>query len=411
MSRVVGKRLRETREAQNLTLEQVADATHIRLHYLEAMESGNFNSLPSQLQIKGFLRAYGGYLGLNPESLIEAIDLDPWTALETLSDTKDLGRAAPDILTIDSAANFESIGQTLQTQREVLGLSLNDVEHHTHLRNRYLKALEAGDIEALPSPVQGRGMLKNYAGFLGLDPDEMLLRFADGLQARLVETAPRSSEGSVRPKSNFPRRERRFLSRDLVLGVVLALSLVVFIVWGTIQVTALRSNEIVEPTAPSIADVLLPSSTPALLPTLTPSVQLPPEENDGVVEVIEDRTAEETQAVIFLSENTEGAVQVQIVARQRAWMRITVDGEVEFDGRVIPGTAYGFAGQEYVEITTGNGAGLQVFYNDQDLGTLGTFGEVINFVITVNGVQTPTPTITLSPTATGTPEITPTPTP
>jgi hypothetical protein len=144
---------------------------------------------------------------------------------------------------------------------------------------------------------------------------------------------------------------------------------------------------------------------------LTPSAQLLPEENNGVVEVVEDRTAEGTQEVIFVSENTEGAVQVQIVARQRAWMRITVDGEVEFDGRVIPGTAYGFAGQEYVEITTGNGAGLQVFYNDQDLGTLGAFGEVINYVITVNGVQTPTPTITLSPTATGTPEVTLTPTP
>ena len=70
-------------------------------------------------------------------------------------------------------------------------------------------------------------------------------------------------------------------------------------------------------------------------------------------------------------------------------MRITVDGEVEFDGRVIPGNIYGFSGEEYVEITTGNGAGLQVLYNDLDLGTLGSFGEVINFVITVNGVQTP----------------------
>jgi hypothetical protein len=92
-------------------------------------------------------------------------------------------------------------------------------------------------------------------------------------------------------------------------------------------------------------------------------------------------------------------------------MRITVDGEVEFDGRITPGTIYGFAGEEYVEITTGNGAGLQVFYNEQDLGTLGAIGEVINFVITINGVQTPTPTITLTPTSTATPEETPTPTP
>jgi hypothetical protein len=89
-----------------------------------------------------------------------------------------------------------------------------------------------------------------------------------------------------------------------------------------------------------------------------------------------------------------------------------VDGLVEFDGRIIPGTTYGFSGQDYVEITTGNGAGLHVYYNDQDLGLLGNLGEVVNFVINVHGVQTPTPTITLSPTPTDTetPEVTPTPT-
>jgi cytoskeletal protein RodZ len=413
MSRVVGKKLRETREAKNLTLEQAASATYIRLHYLEAMESGNFNALPSQLQIKGFLRSYGGYLGLNAESLIEAVDLDPWTALATLSEDSEPEGAAPGSTEVDSAANFESVSQTLRSQRKVLGLSLEDVAQHTHLRIGYLKALESGEIDALPSPVQGRGMLKNYAIFLGLDSDQMLLLFADGLQARLAEKTPRLDEQSIRPKTSPPRRERRFLSRDLVIGIVLALSLVVFIVWGTIQVTALRSDESGEPTALSIAEVLLPSSTQTPIPSLTPTLLPLFDENNDTVGVVEELVAEETQEVLFVSENIEGAVQVQIIARQRAWMRITVDGDVEFDGRIIPGTAYGFAGEEYVEITTGNGAGLQVFYNDLDLGTLGTIGEVINFVITVSGVQTPTPTITFTPTETETqtPEVTPTPTP
>jgi cytoskeletal protein RodZ len=80
MSIVVGKKLREAREAKKHTLAEVASSTHIRLHYLEAMESGKFEVLPSNLQVKGFLRAYAGYLGLNPEPLIEAVDLDPWSA-------------------------------------------------------------------------------------------------------------------------------------------------------------------------------------------------------------------------------------------------------------------------------------------------------------------------------------------
>ena len=117
MSRVVGKKLRETREAQNLTLAQVADATHIRIRFLEAMETGNFSALPSQLQIKGFLRSYGGFLGLNPEALIEAVDLDPWTALATLSEEDEPAPGLPDSVEVDSSSCFGEIGKILHSLR------------------------------------------------------------------------------------------------------------------------------------------------------------------------------------------------------------------------------------------------------------------------------------------------------
>ena len=81
MSRIIGKKLREAREEQKITLEQVAEATHIRLRFLEEMEYGNFRALPSMVQVKGFLRSYAGYLGLDPEALIAAVEADSWTAL------------------------------------------------------------------------------------------------------------------------------------------------------------------------------------------------------------------------------------------------------------------------------------------------------------------------------------------
>lgn len=413
MSRAVGKKLRETREAKNLTLEHVSSVTHIRLRYLEAIESGNFDSLPSQLQVKGFIRSYGGYLGLNTDALIEAIDDDPWSAMESLKQDTEPETPISDTSDLDSSTSFRDIGKQLQSQREILGLTLDDVAQHTHLRIHYLNALEIGKINDLPSTVQGRGMLKNYATFLGLDSEKLLLEFAEGLQARLVESAPKREQPLPRQRSSTPRRERHFLSRDLVIGILLGLFLILFIIWGTIQVTALRAAEEVNPTAPSIADILSPSSTPTLIPTLTETIPILLDDTTVGGNVAERTDTEQTQEVIYLSDLAEGVVQVQIVAQQRAWMRITVDGEIAFDGRIVPGNIYGFAGEKYVEITTGNGAGLQVFYNDQDLGTLGNFGEVINFVITVNGVQTPTPTITLTPTVTATElsEITTTPTP
>jgi hypothetical protein len=103
-------------------------------------------------------------------------------------------------------------------------------------------------------------------------------------------------------------------------------------------------------------------------------------------------------------------VNVSLAVRQRAWVRVTVDGEVEFEGRMLPGSVYTFSGNEEVSVLTGNGAALQVFFNDQDLGTMGIYGEVVERVFTPEGLVLPTPTITPTPTATptemATPEVT-----
>ena len=67
MATSVGEQLKEERTARGLTLEQAAQATKIRKHYLEALERDDRTTLPSAVQGKGFLRLYAGYLGLDAE--------------------------------------------------------------------------------------------------------------------------------------------------------------------------------------------------------------------------------------------------------------------------------------------------------------------------------------------------------
>ncbi len=95
-------------------------------------------------------------------------------------------------------------------------------------------------------------------------------------------------------------------------------------------------------------------------------------------------------------------------------MRVLVDGKVEFDGIALPGSAYPFSGDKSVEVLTGNGAALQVDYNQADLGVLGNYGEVVDRIYSLNGVITPTasitPTLQRTPTplpGSGTPSATP----
>jgi len=79
---------------------------------------------------------------------------------------------------------MEEIGQFLRETRERLGLTLDEVERATRIRTHHIEAIERGDFEALPSPVQARGFLGNYADFLGLNRDDILLGYAEILQSQ-----------------------------------------------------------------------------------------------------------------------------------------------------------------------------------------------------------------------------------
>ncbi len=414
MDESIGQQLRRKREARSLTLEEVSRATHMRAHYLQAMESGDFEAIPSLAQARGFLRAYADFLDLNPAPLLGALDGSPMVP-EPISLTPSGNPISEEkeIPTQEADAIFAEVGRNLQQQRELLGLSLDDVVRHTHLRKHYLKALELGDLQSLPSPVQGRGMLKNYATFLGMDPEPLLLRFADGLQARLAIKKAQLSEVEEKTKPTRPRSARlpaplrRLLANEYLIGGVIGVFLVGFVMWGAIRIFSMRTTEIPSPTAPSIAEILLATPTATITPTPIPQIAT---QSEGLV-FAETADAPGTGTVEPFTPPPQGAhaIQVYVTVNQRAWMRVMIDGKEAFNGRVIPGSAYSYAGEESIEVLTGNGAALQIFYNQQDLGLMGNFGQVVDRVFTQEGVETPTPTIT--PTSTKTPPLSPTPRP
>jgi cytoskeletal protein RodZ len=396
MSASVGHELRAARQERNLTIEQVSRITFIRPRHLEAIEAGNLAALPSLTQARGFVRTYAQHVGLNPEALVARLGTDGEAngRLETA--------APPPPPPPTPVGNlYKDIGFELKQQRETLGLSLDEAENQTRVRRRYLEALEAGGFDQLPSPVQGRGMLKNYADFLGLDPDPLLLKFAEGLQAR--HAARWNTGGSLSRKAPRPAL-RRLISGDLLMGSLLILGLIVFVIWGVGRVSRLQAGQSAEATAPSIVDMLDPSETPtATPPTPSPTASIEP----GAV--VETPAAAETAGPDpLVPADNEDPVQLYIVVSQRTWMRVTVDGEVQFEGRVIPGSAFPFSGRESIALLTGSGSALEVFYNGESLGPLGLFGQIVERIYTEAGVLIPTPEFSPTPTVTPTPEVTPT---
>jgi cytoskeleton protein RodZ len=504
MPETIGQQLKQAREAHNLTIEKVVQATRLRARHIEAIEADDFESLPSPVQVRAFLRIYAEFLGLslddliarqragthepaatlpNPEPVpgqrqeyseepvqptapaaesigkpaigkvpiikdkikellvhlkqitprpktppvpaqsapsppiepVEAKDEEPALAAQMpqaqVNEDEEFSLPGEASSTPSGAQEsqvvFANIGEALRQRRESLSLTLDEIERHTRVRQHYLQALESGEFDHIPSSVQTRGMLNNYAHFLDMDVDAILLQFAEGLQIQRLERRPQPLEKPPKPGAKIPSRNslppslRRYLSMDILVGSGLILLLLVFAIWGTSRVVGLHSALAPQLTAPSISHILV--NTPEGV-TATPS----PTNEAGPAAAIP--TAGET-AVVTIPANGQGAVQVVVVAQESAWVRVVVDGKKQFEGRVTPGKAYPYDGNTQIEVLTGNGAAISILYNQGDLGPMGSFGEVVDRIYTANTILSPTATSTPSPTITPTPSITPRPSP
>lgn len=67
----IGSSLREARVRQGLDLNELEQATKIRAKYLRALEDEQFDLLPAQTYVKGFLRSYAEYLGLDGQVYVD----------------------------------------------------------------------------------------------------------------------------------------------------------------------------------------------------------------------------------------------------------------------------------------------------------------------------------------------------
>ncbi|TES89934.1 MAG: helix-turn-helix domain-containing protein [Anaerolineales bacterium] len=409
MIKRVGRELRQAREAKSLSIEQVSREIRIRSRYLEAIEEGDLGTLPSAVHVRGFLRSYAEFLELNSDELLSALRQQT-TRSSPYTQTPEVGQEDLTQNTFQQVeAIFEEIGSAMHSRRETLGLSLEDVEQHTHIPEHYAKMIENGEFTRFPSPVQARGMLSNYANFLEMDANAVLLRYADALQTRL--SALQAAEQVAKPRKRttksraprLPRWLRNTLSPDMFIFGVIGVSIVLFTIWGIGRIINTSEALSPQPTARSLSDILLPSPTEA--PTASATVPVTP--TTAVIEVGENPEEEEAAEPTF-PPFSQADIQIYIIVRQRAYLKVTVDGEVEFEGRALPGSNLPFTGQQQIEILTGNAAALQIFYNDQDMGTLGIFGEVINVIYTRDGVILPTalPTPTLPPEEQATPTAT-----
>lgn len=79
-----GKRLREAREAKNLSLEEAARQLCQDVSVIQALEEDDYTRLPGKTYVLGYLRSYARLLKLPEDEIIAAVQLDQIESAELL---------------------------------------------------------------------------------------------------------------------------------------------------------------------------------------------------------------------------------------------------------------------------------------------------------------------------------------
>jgi hypothetical protein len=193
-------------------------------------------------------------------------------------------------------------------------------------------------------------------------------------------------------------RIKNFFSLDLLVIGLLFFAFAGFVIWGVNRILSVNSQQAQETEIPEVSDILLATGSPT--PQLETSEEATPIDEGSEV------TPEEMETPLFTPMPNDSPINIVIIPLQRVWVQVISDNEIAFVGRLLPGNAYEYSADTTAEILTGNAGALQIYFNDQGIGSPGLIGQVVTLSFTRGGLVLPTPTNT--PTVTNTPQNTPT---
>ena len=293
---------------------------------------------------------------------------------------------------------MSELGRILAEKRAEKEISLADVEKVTRIRQKYLMAFEQGDYASLPRGAVGRGFLRVYAGFLGLDVDTLVRQFnadsgdrereipiAEVGKPRLVDYRPVEVELlDTRPNLSWVR---------WVLAAVLALALAAAAWWylssagGLNSLAALgRANGLgflatfgPQPTTTATATATanptptrwIVTATPGAAAKATPTSDLLPLPTPTVPPTITPTPRPTATPEIV------GRIALTVAIEQTAWIRVTADNTVLLEGLLEPGITRTWEATATLKLLTGNAGGVKLTLNGDELGKMGSVGQVI----------------------------------
>ncbi|MGQ9865282.1 MAG: helix-turn-helix domain-containing protein [Pseudanabaenaceae cyanobacterium] len=237
----------------------------------------------------------------------------------------------------EQAHKLAEIGAKLREGRQTKALSLEQITSATLIPERHLRAIEEGDISVLPEPIYIQGFIRKYGSAVGLED--------------LAEQFPLAAEAEVLLQPPVKSTELRpfHLYAIYVLMVVGAVSLLAAVF------DPMRRAVPPKPNLAPAAELPVEAPTP-------PSERLPAVPPQGI--------------------------SLELTATDMAWLQVTVDGEVAFEGMLAAGESRTWQAQNQLSFVVGNAGAVRAKRNGEELPPLGAPGEVVELNFTADSTPT-----------------------
>lgn len=300
-----------------------------------------------------------------------------------------MSETAPHIEDSSSA----SLGAVLRRCREYHGISLDEAAEATKMGKNYLLALENDRTKEFASQAYLKGFLRIYAGYLGLNPDDMIRLYdkqqtqASGLSAATGPGGARGARGA-RGAAELPKK--RISLRRFVLPAFL---LLLIIITANIinRSDAPPKKEQATPQVPQPQPVPAAAPVSAIQPVHSSTHKPPlPQKTEK-----KPATAEQSSDAPEIKQNSAPAQPAEqpksFIARmkvsQNGTLNVTIDGALTQTYDLTVGDAIEWKAEKNIALELSNAGGVEVEINGKPLKSLGPAGRPVSVVLDANGVQ------------------------
>ncbi|MDU2065866.1 MAG: DUF4115 domain-containing protein [Sporomusaceae bacterium] len=242
---------------------------------------------------------------------------------------------------------METVGQILRAEREKQNLSISEVEKATSIRALYITSIEEDQYKVIPGEVYLKGFIRNYANFLGLNGPELV---------ELYRQTQKPPEEEAEPIAQTPQPIKqdslgRSFPSKLVAMVILLVAVVGIGFWAYQS-----SGKTPGPMPAPEAKTQQPAQVPPTPTTATKPADAKP-------------------------------VYVQAKFTAECWTLVTADGKQLYEGIPKINESFTWQADKTLVIKAGNAAAVDVTFNGQSQGKLGTKGDVVVKTFTPTGVK------------------------